>query len=77
MIAVISSGAFLKGALQYNFNKVEQGNAAVISANNIMTPDDIAGTNMEMVMQSFLPNIENNNRTKKYHFFLQPGPSFR
>jgi hypothetical protein len=76
MIAVISSGAFLKGALQYNFNKVEQGNAAVISANNIMTPDDIAGTNMEMVMQSFLPNIENNNRTKNITFSCNLDPAF-
>ena len=35
MIARISSGAYVKGMVIYNSNKVKQGDASLITTNNI------------------------------------------
>lgn len=40
MVAKISTGASLYGALAYNQNKVDEGHAKVLAANLILQPED-------------------------------------
>jgi hypothetical protein len=75
MVAKISSGSSVYGALAYNQNKVDKGRAKVISANRMIEPKtgeyDIA-----ISMRSFEPYLLANRRTEKpvLHISLNPDP---
>lgn len=75
MVAKISSGSSLFGALSYNQEKVEQGEAKVLFGNRIIENMD-SGYSMREMMESFKPYLDANIRTEKpiLHISLNPHP---
>ncbi|MDR0829141.1 MAG: relaxase/mobilization nuclease domain-containing protein [Prevotellaceae bacterium] len=76
MIAKISSGNSLYGALAYNQNKVENRSASVIFTNKIIENQDGTFT-MNSFLKSFEPYLLANKRTEKpvLHVSLNPNPN--
>ncbi len=75
MVAKINTGSSLFGALSYNQEKVEQGEAKILFGNLIVENMDSEYTMRDM-MDSFKPYLEANNRTEKpiLHISLNPHP---
>lgn len=75
MVAKISAGNSLFGALSYNHEKVEQGEAKVLFGNRIVENID-SGYTMQNMMESFKPYLDANNRTEKpiLHISINPHP---
>lgn len=78
MVAKITSGMSVYGALYYNQEKVEKGKARTLGWNRIMErPDGTAG--IPECMRSFEPYLAMNRRTEKpvIHLSLNPHPDDR
>lgn len=75
MVAKISVGKNLYGALAYNQNKVDEGGAKVLSAHLLRYPEDGRFRPDESVRQ-FLEWMPNHYRTEKpvIHISLNPHP---
>lgn len=75
MVAKINAGSSLFGALSYNQEKVEQGEAKILFGNRIIENIN-AGYTMHNIMESFKPYLDANNRTEKpiLHISLNPHP---
>lgn len=75
MVAKISAGSSLFGALSYNQEKVEQREAKVLFGNRIVENMDSEYT-MQNMMESFKPYLDANNRTEKpiLHISINPHP---
>ena len=75
MVARISVGKNLYGALAYNQNKVDEGGAKVLSAHLLRYPEDGRFCPDESVRQ-FLEWMPNHYRTEKpvIHISLNPHP---
>ena len=75
MVARISVGKNLYGALAYNQNKVDEGGAKVLSAHLLRYPEDGRFRPDESVRQ-FLEWMPNHYRTEKpvIHISLNPHP---
>lgn len=75
MVAKINTGSSLFGALSYNQEKVEQGEAKILFGNRIVENVD-SGYSMRDMMESFKPYLDANNRTEKpiLHISLNPHP---
>jgi len=75
MVAKISSGKSLFGALSYNQQKVDEGMASVLFSQNIIRPID-GSYNMALCMRSFEPYLAANNKTVNpvIHISLNPHP---
>ena len=77
MVAKISHGASLYGALAYNFNKVAAGTAQVLSGNRIISDrPDQPGGDLRLALLSFENHLLANRRTEKpvLHIALSPAP---
>jgi hypothetical protein len=77
MVAKISHGASLYGAVTYNQEKVNEGTARIISGNRMIT--DITGNPQHILQQtllSFEPYLAANRNTRKpvLHISLNPDP---
>jgi hypothetical protein len=72
MIAKISHGTSLYGAIAYNHEKLNEGTARIISANRIVSEQKIG---MQQILFSFEPYLIANQRTKKpaLHISLNPA----
>lgn len=78
MVAKITSGMSVYGALYYNQEKVEKGKARTLGWNRVMErPDGTAG--IPECMRSFEPYLAMNRRTEKpvIHLSLNPHPNDR
>ena len=75
MVAKISAGSSLFGALSYNQEKVEQREAKVLFGNRIVENMD-SGYTMQNMIESFKPYLDANNRTEKpiLHISINPHP---
>ncbi len=75
MVAKISTGSSLFGALSYNHEKVEQGEAKVLFGNRIVENMN-SGYTMHDIMESFKPYLDANNRIEKpiLHISINPHP---
>jgi hypothetical protein len=75
MIAKISSGNNIYGALSYNQNKVDENYAKVIFSNKMIEPAD-GKWEINTCLQSFEPYLLANRRTEKpvLHVSLNPDP---
>ena len=75
MVAKISAGNSLFGALSYNHEKVEQGEAKVLFGNRIVENID-SGYTMQNMMESFKHYLDANYRTEKpiLHISINPHP---
>lgn len=78
MVAKISAGSSLFGALTYNQEKVEKDGAKVLFGNRIIQNTDGRYTMRDM-MDSFKPYLDANNKTEKpiLHISLNPHPDDR
>lgn len=77
MVAKISHGTSLYGALAYNFNKVAAGTAQVLSGNRVISDrPDQPGGDMRLALLSFENHLLANRRTEKpvLHIALSPAP---
>jgi hypothetical protein len=75
MVAKMSSGNSLYGALSYNQNKVDDSHAKVIFAGNMIDPED-GNYTMSVCLQSFESRLMANQKTEKpvLHVSLNPDP---
>lgn len=75
MVAKINTGSSLFGALSYNQEKVEEGEAKILFGNRIVESINL-GYTMHGMMESFKPYLDANNRTEKpiLHISLNPHP---
>lgn len=75
MVAKISSGKSLFGALSYNQQKVDEGVANVLFSQNMIRPVD-GSYNIPLCMRSFEPYLMANNKTVNpvIHISLNPHP---
>lgn len=75
MVAKISSGKSLFGALSYNQQKVDRGVASVIFSQNIIRTVD-GSFNIPLCMRSFEPYLAANHKTENpvFHVSLNPHP---
>lgn len=75
MVAKISTGVSLYGALAYNQNKVDEGHAQVLAANYILQPED-GKFNLRDCMADFQRWLPSHYRTEKpvIHISLNPHP---
>ena len=80
MVAKISRGASLYGALAYNYNKVERGVAEILSGNRIIS-DRLGQPSMDirLALLSFDDHLSSNRNTKKpvLHIAISPAPEDR
>ena len=76
MVAKISRGASLYGALAYNYNKVERGVAEILSGNRIIS-DRLGQPSMDirLALLSFDDHLSSNRNTKKpvLHIAISPA----
>ena len=77
MVAKINHGNSLYGTLMYNYEKVLDRNASIISGNNMI--NDIHGRpekTMQKMMESFEDYLHANKKTEKpiLHISLNPSP---
>lgn len=75
MVAKISHGSNLYGAITYNQEKVEAGQASVIFSQDILFSPDLT-YNVKQAVMSFDLHMLMNKRTKKpvVHISLNPDP---
>lgn len=75
MVAKISGGDSLYGALAYNQNKVDEGHAKVLAANLILQPED-GKFHLQDCMEGFMNWMPSHYRTEKpvIHISLNPHP---
>lgn len=75
MVAKISTGTSLYGALAYNQNKVDEGHAKVLAANLILQPED-GKFHLQDCMEDFKNWLPSHYRTEKpvIHISLNPHP---
>lgn len=75
MVAKISYGSSLYGALAYNGEKVNEGVARILETNKVFYPAD-GGHDIAACMQDFLAYMPSQVRTKKpvIHISLNPHP---
>lgn len=78
MVAKISSGKSLSGALLYNQLKVDRGQARVLLSRNIIRTVD-GSYNIPLCLRSFAPYLIANNKTGNpvIHISLNPHPDDR
>ena len=77
MVANIRTGAAVGGAVRYNEEKVNRGQAEVLFWNRMLDPFDTAGRmSHERCMASFEPFLQANRRTTNtvFHVSLNPSP---
>jgi hypothetical protein len=75
MVAVISSNISLFGTLLYNKNKVDKGEATLLSSHNVYErKDGLFG--MRTTIKSFEPYLVANNKTENpiFHVSINPSP---
>ena len=77
MIAKINTGASIFGALEYNQDKIKEGQAKVILQNNMI--ENYTGdpnSDLHFALRSFEPYLIANRRTEKpvVHISLNPDP---
>lgn len=80
MVANIRTGATVGGAIRYNEEKVNRGQAEVLFWNRMLDPFDTAGyMSHERCMASFEPILQANRRTTNtvFHVSLNPSPEDR
>lgn len=80
MVANIRTGATVGGAVRYNEEKVNRGQAEVLFWNRMLDPFDTAGRmSHERCMASFDPFLQANRRTTNtvFHVSLNPSPEDR
>ena len=80
MVANIRTGATVGGAIRYNEEKVNRGQAEVLFWNRMLDPFDPAGRmSHERCMASFEPFLQANRRTTNtvFHVSLNPSPEDR
>ena len=80
MVANIRTGATVGGAVRYNEEKVNRGQAEVLFWNRMLDPFDTAGRmSHERCMASFEPFLQANRRTTNtvFHVSLNPSPEDR
>lgn len=80
MVANIRMGATVGGAIRYNEEKVNRGQAVVLFWNRMLDPFDTAGRmSHERCMASFDPFLQANRRTTNtvFHVSLNPSPEDR
>jgi len=80
MVANIRTGATVGGAVRYNEEKVNRGQAEVLFWNRMLYPFDTAGRmSHERCMASFEPFLQANRRTTNtvFHVSLNPSPEDR
>lgn len=75
MIAKISHGSTIMGALLYNFQKVDIGKGAILHTQNICQAPD-GGTSPSLAYRSFEPYLLANRNTEKpsLHISINPDP---
>lgn len=75
MVAKISYGSSLYGALAYNGDKVNEGVARILETNKVFCPAD-GGHDITACMQDFMAYMPSQVRTKKpvIHISLNPHP---
>ena len=78
MVAKISYGSSLYGALAYNGEKVNEGVAKILETNKVFCPAD-GGHDITACMQDFMAYMPSQIRTKKpvIHISLNPHPDDR
>ena len=77
MVANIRSGSSPGGALRYNKEKVDKGEAEVLFRQKMLEPFDRYGRlDIDACMESFRPYLEANRRTTNtvFHVSLNPSP---
>ena len=77
MVAKISHGASLYGALHYNHEKVEKGTAEILSGNRMISDrPGLPGEDMRLALLSFENYLLANRNTEKpvLHIALSPAP---
>lgn len=77
MVANIRSGSSPGGALYYNKEKVDKGEAEVLFRQKMLEPFDRYGRlDIDACMESFMPYLEANRRTTNtvFHASLNPSP---
>ena len=80
MVANIRSGATVGGALYYNKEKVDRGDAEVLFTQGMLPPlADDGRLDTEACMESFMPYLYANRRTTNtvFHTSLNPAPEDR
>ena len=80
MVANIRTGATVGGAIRYNEEKVNRGQAEVLCWNRMLDPFDTTGRmSHERCMASFEPFLQANRRTTNtvFHVSLNPSPEDR
>lgn len=80
MVANIRTGATVGGAIRYNEEKVNSGQAEVLCWNRMLDPFDSTGRmSHERCMASFEPFLQANRRTTNtvFHVSLNPSPEDR
>lgn len=80
MVANIRTGATVGGAIRYNEEKVNRGQAEVLCWNRMLDPFDSTGRmSHERCMASFEPFLQANRRTTNtvFHVSLNPSPEDR
>ena len=80
MVANIRTGATVGGAVRYNEEKVNRGQAEVLCWNRMLDPFDTTGRmSHERCMASFEPFLQANRRTTNtvFHVSLNPSPEDR
>lgn len=80
MVANIRTGATVGGAVRYNEEKVNRGQAEVLFWNRMLDPFDTTGRmSHERCMVSFEPFLQANRRTTNtvFHVSLNPSPEDR
>lgn len=80
MVAKISHGTSLYGALAYNYGKVAAGTAEILSGNRMISDRlGLPGTDMRLALLSFENYLLANRNTEKpvLHIALSPAPEDR
>lgn len=80
MVANIKSGSSPGGALYYNKEKVDKGEAEVLLFQKMLEPYDRNGRlDVDACMESFMPYLQANRRTTNtvFHASLNPSPEDR
>jgi hypothetical protein len=75
MVAKITYGASIYGAVSYNHNKVNEGTASIIHTHNMISNSNNEPLNLSQILRSFEDYLSANKRTKTpvAHFSLNPA----
>lgn len=76
MVAKITGGASVFGALKYNQDKVEKDKAKILATNKVLAMDKEGQPDISRMLQSFETYLKNNQKTEKpvIHISLNPHP---